>query len=165
MAKSITVRVAELLGRNQREAWEFCDMVQKNCKEPRPTFKKIYETLVKHPEARSIRQVAEIIQLQAPAQRKTFSKSSKRKQKTKKSRGMNEDVRSAFFIQQNILAANPQRVYSVEAGIRAPRWHEIVEGNFDHPISSSKKCPHGVPMGQSCALCDEGDFRFMTGID
>jgi len=165
MAKSVTMNVAELLRISKHEAWKFCDLVQKNCAGPKPSFKSIYITMVKHPEARSFRQVAEIIQVQAPAQCKTFTTSSSRKRRTKKRCGMNEEVRSAFLSKQNNMRSNPQRVYSVEAGIRAPRGHEIVEGNFDQPISSSKKCPHGVPMGQSCALCDEEDFRFMTGID
>jgi hypothetical protein len=55
----------------------------------------------------------------------------------------------------------PGKVYSREPGVVS---HSI----FDEERVSPEKlghCPHGVPDGKLCAICDPDEFKRMTGIE
>ena len=158
-----TYKIAELLKISFREAVAYCEEVRSaSGLGPALHYKTIAQHLEQHlPEVPSAKSMAEIVKenkLLKPSPRNTQPKKVKRQVLTKPVKQNSRRVRKRGKRSKFEWPKRP-----------APLPTYLVRTSyFDQERVSEQKlehCPHGVPHGRVCAICDPKKFREMTGMD
>jgi hypothetical protein len=162
MASRLVHKFAERFSVDFRYAEEYLYRVQRRCLPNVPRYPVIVDAILRKgyttlPESG---QVAEYIKntliskLQNPNQQKNTHKLHKPR--------FHPTWRERQLLRDGIIVVDaPGRVYSREPGV-------VSHNKFDEERVSPDKlghCPHGVPDGELCGICNLEEFRKMTGIE
>lgn len=157
-----TYKIAELLKISYREAVAYCEEVRaKSGLGAALHYKTIAQHLAQHrPESPSSQRLAEIIT------KNKLSSAPVKKSKPKK-------VKPSLPPKTPKLGV-PRRSRIKRRSYERPEKPALLPSylvrtsHLDRERVSKEKmehCPHGVPKGRVCAICDPNKFREMTGID
>ena len=87
--------------------------------------------------------------------------------KIKKAKPISEKAKK--FIEDGQKISGSAGIVNIDETENQVKQNRIIKtSHLDHerlPREKQTQCPHGVPTGQVCALCDPRKFREMTGID
>lgn len=139
-------QVAKSLNITDNEAFLICQAVQRECGGKIPTYQTIADCLIAHPELRNNpKEIAQIIRETLIRPESVKGKCSKRTRVVKP------------IIHQTHPGVSLHEEYTTSSPImsRDPRQYT------DH----LPKCPHGIPLFRTCAICDPKKFQQENNMD
>jgi hypothetical protein len=157
-----TYKIAELLKISPIAATAYCEKVRLlSGLGPRLQYKTIMTLLVQHTDEASPEKMAKLIGA------RKLSTASQTKINPKKMVSPFHAVIPNKRIQQKKRKGRKNRRFE-ELKPTPPPSYLVRTSYLDNERVSEQKldhCPHGVPYGRVCAICDPRKFREMTGMD
>ena len=161
-------RISKILNISTIESRRLCEEIQKHFKGGPPKFKTIAKYIENNP---GIGNNPDIL---ATKMKETYMMGKYKYQNFPRSiKGKTSNLKTKRTQRQLTFKQDTGDYLSKSRPGDRPKPSQLEEGverrsifDYDrYPQDEGKKCPHGVPIAQICALCDPEKFRKMTGID